>query len=76
MEEGLAGIESELLDLSTVDIATLRSVDRTGMTAAISRVRESCRFGGQHQRLQRLLPESDTARRAGFGGTCRLIPCR
>ncbi|MEV4497474.1 hypothetical protein AB0J84_17455 [Micromonospora arborensis] len=40
MEEGLAGIESELLDLSTVDIASLRSVDRTGMTAAISRVQE------------------------------------
>ncbi|MCO1597016.1 hypothetical protein M8C17_17820 [Micromonospora sp. RHAY321] len=39
MEEGLADIESELLDLSTVDVASLRSVDLTGMTAAISRVR-------------------------------------
>ncbi|MGW5666410.1 hypothetical protein [Micromonospora sp. NPDC003776] len=40
MEEGRAGIESELLDLSTVNVATLRSVDLAGMTAAISRVRE------------------------------------
>ncbi|WBB68300.1 hypothetical protein [Micromonospora sp. WMMD812] len=40
MEEGLAGIESELLDLSTVNIATLRSADLTGITAAISRVRD------------------------------------
>ncbi|MFG3299233.1 hypothetical protein [Micromonospora chersina] len=40
MEERLAGIESELLDLSAVTVATLRSVDLTGMTAAISRVRE------------------------------------
>ncbi|WP_320068909.1 hypothetical protein [Micromonospora sp. RTGN7] len=40
MEECLAGIESELLDLSTVNVATLRSVDPTSMTAAISWVRE------------------------------------
>ena len=40
MEERLAGIESELLDLSAVTVATLRTVDLTGMTAAISRVRE------------------------------------
>ena len=40
MEERLAGIESELLDLSAVTVATLRTVDATGMTAAISRVRE------------------------------------
>lgn len=40
MEEVLAGIESELPDLSTVNVTTLRSVDLAGMTAAISRVRE------------------------------------
>jgi len=40
MEPTSAGIESELLDLSTVDVANLRSVELTGMTAAIARVRE------------------------------------
>ncbi|MEV7230716.1 MULTISPECIES: hypothetical protein [Polymorphospora] len=40
MKKRLAGIESELLDLSAVTVATLRSADPTGMTAAISRVRE------------------------------------
>jgi hypothetical protein len=39
MDENSAGIESELLDLSTETVATLRSADLSGMTAAVERVR-------------------------------------
>jgi hypothetical protein len=40
MDETSAGIESELLDLSTETVATLRSAELSGITAAIARVRE------------------------------------
>jgi hypothetical protein len=40
MEKSSAGIESELLDLSTVTVANLRSVELTGITAATARVRK------------------------------------
>jgi hypothetical protein len=39
MYETSAGIESELLDLSTVNVATLRAVELTRLDAAIQRVR-------------------------------------
>jgi RPA family protein len=39
MDETSAGIESELLDLSTKNVATLRSVELSGMTEAMTRVR-------------------------------------
>ncbi len=39
MDHTPAGIESELLDLSSFDVATLRSIDGAGITAAIDRVR-------------------------------------
>jgi hypothetical protein len=39
MDSTPAGIESELLDLSTVDVGTLRSLEVTGMTDAMTRVR-------------------------------------
>lgn len=40
MDERSAGIESELLDLSTVNVATLRLIEQTGITAAIERAWE------------------------------------
>ncbi|WIM99319.1 hypothetical protein ACTOB_002969 [Actinoplanes oblitus] len=40
MEETSAAMESELLDLSAESVATLRSVELSGITAAIARVRE------------------------------------
>ena len=40
MEENSAGIESELPDLSTENVATLRTVALSGLAAAIERVRE------------------------------------
>jgi hypothetical protein len=40
MDETSAHIESELLDLSTVSMASLRSVKLAGITAAVDRVRE------------------------------------
>ncbi|MFV2109924.1 MULTISPECIES: hypothetical protein [unclassified Micromonospora] len=40
MDSTPAGIESEMLDLSTVDVATLRGVDDSDMTAAMVRVRQ------------------------------------
>jgi len=39
MDSTPAGIESEMLDLSMVDVATLRSVDGSDMAAAMARVR-------------------------------------
>lgn len=39
MSETPAGIESELLDLSTVDVAMLRAVDSASLETAIERVR-------------------------------------
>ncbi|MEU4218959.1 hypothetical protein [Actinoplanes sp. NPDC026623] len=47
MDENSAGIESELLDLSTENVATLRSADLSGMTAAIERVRGRIADSGQ-----------------------------
>jgi hypothetical protein len=40
MDEKSAGIESELLDLSAENVATLRSAEPSGITAAIARMRE------------------------------------
>jgi len=40
MDETSAGIESELPDLSTENVATLRTVALSGLTPAIERVRE------------------------------------
>ncbi|GAB2567218.1 hypothetical protein Aab01nite_45160 [Paractinoplanes abujensis] len=40
MDENSAGIESELIDLSTENVATLRSAELSGIAAAITRVRE------------------------------------
>jgi hypothetical protein len=40
MDEISAEIESELLDLSTENVATLRSVELSDIAAAIARVRE------------------------------------
>jgi hypothetical protein len=39
MDHAPAGIESELLDLSSFDVASLRSIDGAGIAAAIDRVR-------------------------------------
>lgn len=39
MDHTPAGIESELLDLSNFDVATLRSIDAASIDAAIERVR-------------------------------------
>jgi FXSXX-COOH protein len=39
MDRSSAHIESELLDLSMVDVSTLRAVDSSGLAAAIDRVR-------------------------------------
>jgi hypothetical protein len=41
MEEISAAMESELLDLSAENVATLRSVELSGLTDAIARVRET-----------------------------------
>ena len=40
MEDTSAGFESELLDLSTENVATLRSAEIVGIAAAMARVRE------------------------------------
>jgi hypothetical protein len=40
MEETSAGIESELPDLSAESVATLRSVELSGITLAVERVQE------------------------------------
>ncbi|MBL7258260.1 hypothetical protein [Paractinoplanes lichenicola] len=40
MDVNSAGIESELIDLSTENVATLRSAELSGITAAIARVKE------------------------------------
>jgi hypothetical protein len=47
MDHNSAGIESELLDLSTENVATLRSADLSGMTAAIERVRDRIADSGR-----------------------------
>jgi len=39
MDSTPAGIESEMLDLSTVDVSTLGMVDDVAMAAAMARVR-------------------------------------
>ena len=73
MDETSAGIESELLDLSTKNVATLRSVELSGITEAMARVRERIADSGrQHQRLQRLVDRSSGRDRFGSGSSPRL----
>jgi hypothetical protein len=71
MDEISAEIESELLDLSTENLATLRSVEHSDIAPAIARVRE--RIGDSERSISGYNPSFTS--RPGETGSDTEDPC-